>query len=56
MITADPKKILELKKEQESEAQKLQKFKKWVNNKKSNIAHIGSKIMEEEDKRLRMGS
>jgi len=48
---SDPKKIQELKKQQEEEARKMQKFKVFVEKKKNLIAEISSKILEEESKR-----
>ena len=48
---SDPKKIQELKKQQEVEARKMQKFKVFVEKKKNLIAEISSKILEEESKR-----
>ena len=53
---SDPRVILELKKQQEDEARKMQKFKVYVEKKKNMIAEIGSKILEEEQKRPFMGS
>ena len=48
---SDPKKIQELKKQQEVEARKMQKFKVFVEKKKNLIAKLSSKILEEESKR-----
>jgi len=48
---SDPKKIQELKKQQEEEARKMQKFKVFVEKKKNLIAELSSKILEEESKR-----
>ena len=53
---SDPKVIQELKKQQEEEARKMQKFKVFVEKKKNLIAEISSKILEEEQKRPFMGS
>ena len=47
----DPKKILELKLQQEEESRKMNKFKDLVQKKKNKIAEIHSKIFEEEQKR-----
>ncbi len=55
-MTADPKKILELKQLVERESQRMQKYKKWVYQKKNIIADTTTKISEEESKRLPMGS
>ena len=53
---SDPKKIQELKKQQEEEARKMQKFKVFVEKKKNLIAEISSKILEEESKRPSISS
>lgn len=47
----DPKKVQELKLQQEEESRKMNKFKDLVQKKKNKIAEIGSKIFEEESKR-----
>jgi hypothetical protein len=53
---SDPKVIQELKKQQEEEARKMQKFKVFVEKKKNLIAEISSKILEEESKRPSISS
>ena len=53
---SDPKKIQELKKQQEEEARKMQKFKVFVEKKKNLIAELSSKILEEESKRAFISS
>ena len=53
---SDPKKIQELKKQQEEEARKMQKFKVFVEKKKNLIAELSSKILEEESKRPSISS
>ncbi len=53
---ACPKKIKELKDQQQEESRKMNKFKDLVQKKKNNIAEIGLKILEEEEKRPAMGS
>jgi hypothetical protein len=45
------KKILELKRQQDEEARKMNKFRIFVEKKKNLIAELSSKILEEEDKR-----
>ena len=47
----NPKKIKELKAQQDEETRKMNKFKNLVFKKKSIIADISSKIFEEESKR-----
>ncbi len=47
----DPKKVQELKLQQEEESRKMNKFKDLVQKKKNKIAEISSKIFEEESKR-----
>ena len=53
---SDPKKIKELQDQQQEESRKMNKFKNLVQKKKNNIAEIGLKILEEENKRPQMGS
>lgn len=50
-MMTDPKKILELKRQQDEEARKMNKFKIFVEKKKNLIAELSSRILEEEDKR-----
>ena len=45
-----------LKDQQEEESRKMNKFKDLVSKKKNNIAELGAKILEEEQKRPFMGS
>ena len=52
----DPKKVQELKLQQEEESRKMNKFKDLVQKKKNEIAKLGTKILEEEQKRPFMGS
>ena len=47
----DPKKVQELKLQQEEESRKMNKFKDLVQKKKNKIAEIRSKIFEDESKR-----
>ena len=47
----NPKKVQELKLQQEDESRKINKFKDLVQKKKNKIAEISSKIFEEESKR-----
>lgn len=53
---SDPKVIKVLKDQQEEESRKMNKFKDLVQKKKNNIAELGTKILEEEQKRPFMGS
>ena len=46
----DPQKIQQLKIQQQQEAEKMNKFKGWVDKKKNKIAEIGNKIVEEQGK------
>ena len=47
----DPKKVVELKAQQQEESRKMFKFLALVQKKKNKIADISSKIFEEEMKR-----
>ena len=53
---SDPKVIKELKDQQSEESRKMYKFKDLVQKKKNEIAKLGTKILEEEQKRPFMGS
>ena len=46
----NPQKILQLKNQQQQEAEKMNKFKGWVDKKKNVIADLGNKIVEEQGK------
>ena len=52
----DPKKVQELKLQQEEESRKMNKFKDLVQKKKNEIAKLGTKILEEENKRPSISS
>ena len=52
----DPKKVLELKLQQERTAQKMHKHKSNFEKCKNKIADISSKIFEEENKRPSISS
>ena len=52
----DPKKVQELKLQQEEESRKMNKFKDLVQKKKNEIAKLGTKILEEESKRPSISS
>ena len=53
---SDPKVIKVLKDQQSEESRKMYKFKDLVQKKKSEIARLDTKILEEEQKRPFMGS